>query len=153
MIFRVATIFRQGTNRCSLSIGSLLLLLLFPAVLRAAETEWSLTSPDGEHEISVSLQSGQLTYQASLDGKVIIHKSPLGLRRDDEDFESGLVFERAGTVEKRREKYELFAGVQPQVNHRVNFRGLNFDNAEGSPIEIDLAASDEGVAFRYRRSW
>jgi hypothetical protein len=150
MIFRVFTIFRQGTDRCSLLIGSLLLFFLFPAVLRAAETEWSLTSPDGEHEISVSLESGQLTYQASLDGKIVIQKSPLGLRRDDEDFESGLVFDNAGTVEKSREKYELFAGVQPRVNHRVNFRALSFHKAGGFPIEIDLAASDEGVAFRYR---
>ena len=130
------------------STGSLLLLLAF--LEPAGAQTWSLASPDRERAISVSLDKGQLNYQASLDGKVVIQESPLGLRRDDQDFEHGLVFESAGAVEKRREKYELFAGVQPRVDHRVNFRALNFRNAAGSPIEIDLAASDEGVAFRYR---
>ena len=50
----------------------------------------------------------------------------------------------------RREKYELFAGIQPQLNHLLNFRDLMFHNPNDAPIEIDLAASDEGVAFRYR---
>ncbi|HEY1786762.1 MAG TPA: glycoside hydrolase family 97 catalytic domain-containing protein [Verrucomicrobiae bacterium] len=125
------------------------LLFLIPTAAQAAAA-WSLTSPDGRREISVFLNSGQLDYQALLDGKVVVQKSPLGLRRDDEDFEQGLVFESVGSVETRREKYELFAGVQPHVNHRVNFRSLSFRNKHGSPIEIDLAASDEGVAFRYR---
>jgi len=84
------------------------------------------------------------------DGKVVIQKSPLGLKRDDQDFESRLVFVNVGKVEERREKYELFAGVQPNVDHRLNFRALSFQNSNGIPIDIDLAASDEGVAFRYR---
>lgn len=147
MTFRMATLVRM--NRYRLLIGSLLLLFSIPPMARAGAA-WSLISPDDRREISVFFESGQLNYQASLDGKVVIQKSPLGLRRDDQDFEQGLVFERAGGVEKRREKYQLFAGVQPEVNHRVNFRALNFHNSDGSPIEIDLAASDEGVAFRYR---
>lgn len=144
------TIFRHGTNGHPSLIGLLLLSLLFSFPAYAAKAEWSLASPDGRCEISVRLESGQLNYQASFGGKVVVQKSPLGVRCDDQDFEHGLVFESAGHIEKRRENYELFAGVQPQINHRVNFRALNFRNAGGSPIEIDLAASDEGVAFRYR---
>lgn len=116
----------------------------------AAANAWSLASPNGRCELSVFLESGQLRYHASLNGQLVIQKSPLGLRRDDQDFEHGLIFETAGSVEKRRERYELFAGVQPWVNHRLNFRALTFRNSSGFPIEIDLAASDEGVAFRYR---
>jgi hypothetical protein len=146
----MSTIIRQERNGYPFVMRSLLLILLFSVTARAATPVWSLNSPNGQCGISVFLESGQLNYQASFDGKVIVQKSPLGLRRDDEDFEEGLVFENAGDVEKRREKYELFAGVQPHVNHRVNFRALTFHNSTGSPIEIDLAASDEGVAFRYR---
>ena len=150
MVFRVVTFFRRGTNGYSLLMGPLLLLFLFPAMARAGAAAWSLRSPDGRREISVFLEPDQLSYQASLDGKIVVQKSPLGLRCNDQDFEHGLVFERAGGVEKRREEYELFAGVQPQVNHLVNFRALTFQNKDGCPIEIDLTASDEGVAFRYR---
>lgn len=130
----------------------LLLLLVVTAADSAGADAWSLASPNGACAISVSLDSGRLSYQASLDGKVVVQKSPLGLRRDDQDFEQKLVFEKSGRVEKRREKYDLFAGVQPRVDHRVNFRALTFHNQNGFPIELDLAASDEGVAFRYRFS-
>jgi hypothetical protein len=74
----------------------------------------------------------------------------MGLRRDDQDFESALTADFAGKTYSRREKYELFAGVQPRVNHVLNHRSLVFRNANQVPIEIELAASDEGVAFRYR---
>jgi len=122
----------------------------FAGTAFASTTEWLLESPDKKCEIIVSLDSGRLSYHTSLDGKAVIQKSPLGLKRDDQDFENDLAFERAGKVEKDREKYELFAGDQPQVNHRVNFRELVFRNANGLPMELELAASDEGVAFRYR---
>ena len=107
-------------------------------------------SPNGQCKISVSLDDGKLSYEVSRAGKVVIQKSPLGLRRDDQDFERSLAFDHAGKIESRREKYELFAGVQPRVNHLLNFRSLTFRNSNNVPIEIDLAASDEGVAFRYR---
>jgi hypothetical protein len=122
------------------------------SVAAATETNsWSLASPDGQCSITVSLgDDGTLSYQASRAGKIVIQKSPLGLRRDDQDFERSLVLDRAGKIEKHREKYELFAGVQPQVNHLLNYRSLIFRNTNNVPMEIDLAASDEGVAFRYR---
>ncbi|HEV2453916.1 MAG TPA: glycoside hydrolase family 97 catalytic domain-containing protein [Verrucomicrobiae bacterium] len=148
--------FRASALPCRRSVGRpwrvgwLFLFLSVPILARAGAAAWSLKSPDGRCGIAVSLESGRLNYETSLDGRVVIGKSPLGLRRDDQDFEEGLVFENAGRVEKRREKYELFAGVQPRVDHRVNVRALAFRNANGSPIEIDLAAGDEGVAFRYR---
>jgi hypothetical protein len=80
----------------------------------------------------------------------VIGKSPLGLRRDDEDFERGLALDRAGETERRRETYELLAGTTPRVNHLVNYRSLFFRNTNGAPLILDLAAGDEGVAFRYR---
>lgn len=125
-------------------------LFLFARMGFAGTTEWSVASPDKKCEITVSLDSGQLAYQTSFNGKTVIQKSPLGLERDDQDFESGLVFVHAGKIEKRREKYALFAGVQPRINHTLNFRELAFRNANGVLMDLDLAAGDEGVAFRYR---
>ncbi len=110
---------------------------------------WSVTSPDGQCEISVSLDDGLLHYTASREGKTVILKSPLGLRCNDGDFSSGLSFDHADKVRHEREKYELFAGVQPHIDHRLNFHHLIFRNPVGRALGIDLAASDEGVAFRY----
>jgi len=129
---------------------AVLMLISGGKILAAGTNAWSLTSPDGQCAICVSLADGSLSYEVSRAGKTVLEKSPLGLRCDDQDFERGLVFDHAGKIESRREKYELFAGPQPQVNHLVNHRTLTFRNTNSMPMEIDLAASDEGVAFRYR---
>lgn len=128
------------------------LILLAENLWAASQTNsWSLASPDGQCVICVALgANGDLNYHVSRTGKAVIQKSPLGLRRDDQSFERLLTLVNAGTIEQRREKYELFTGPQPRVNHVLNYRRLTFRNTNNVPIEIDLAASDEGVAFRYR---
>ena len=110
---------------------------------------WSLASPDKRCEISVTLNNGLLHYEVSQDGKFVIQPSSLGVRRDDEDFTQGLNFVSESGIQRKRETYELFTGPQPHVDHRVYFRRLIFHNANGAPLAIDLAASSEGVAFRY----
>ena len=132
-----------------------LCMLLTPVTKTTAASEsnsWSLVSPINECRITVTLSDdGRLSYEALRDGKVVIQKSPLGLRCNDQDFENNLSLDSADKAHSQREKYELFAGVQPQVNHLLNYpHGWTFRNSNGVPIEIELAASDEGVAFRYR---
>jgi hypothetical protein len=83
---------------------------------------WSLQSPDGRCGISVTLDRGRLSYQVFRAGQTVLSDSPLGLRRADADFSENLTFERAGKPQTQREKYKLFAGPQPEVNHLVRFR-------------------------------
>ncbi len=117
----------------------------------SGSNSWSLISPDKECKIIVNLsQDGRLSYEALREGKVVIQESPLGLNRNDQDFEKSLSLERVEGTYSQREEYQLFAGPQPEVNHLLNFRRLLFRNPNGAHLEIDLAASDEGVAFRYR---
>jgi hypothetical protein len=125
-------------------------MLGLPTLCLAATSSWTLASPNGQCLIAVSLDAGQLSYQASRNGKSVILRSPLGLRCSDQDFEHGLVFESAAEPENRLERYELFAGPQPQVSNILSHRCLKFRNFSGASFEIDLAASDEGIAFRYR---
>ncbi len=111
---------------------------------------WALYSPNHANGISIALSAdGQLSYETLRAGKIVIQKSPLGLRCNDQDFETALSLSTAEKVFTRREKYQLFAGVRPQVDHRLNFRRLTFHNPQGALLEVELAASDEGVAFRY----
>src|ERR1700728_1457643 len=82
----------------NLRVGLLFFVLfIFPAFTLFAKTatnHWPLTSPDGQCAITVSLDDqGDLSYQALRAGKIVIQKSPLGLRRDDEGFEHALTFE------------------------------------------------------------
>ncbi len=126
------------------------MLVGLPAVGSAATNVWSLASPGGHCVITVFLDDGQLSYQGARDGKVVILKSPLGLRRDDQDFDHGLAFESVMEPESRNERYDLFAGAQPHVDRVLSHRRLVFRNSTRALIELDLAASDEGVGFRYR---
>jgi hypothetical protein len=114
-----------------------------------AAQSWSLVSPDSKHLIRVGLESGRLSYEVQHRGKVVLRPSPLGLVRDDQDFSRELSLAEAGQVRSEREDYELLAGPQPRVRHALNHRTLSFRNQRGSLLAIDLAASDEGVAFRY----
>ena len=142
------------SGRKKITFGFLLAAaLVFPAGNPfAAETNsWTLVSPDKQCAISVALGGeGTLTYTVSRAGKIVIEPSPLGLLRDDQDFEHSLTFDQAGGIEKRREKYELFASTQPRVDHIVKHLSLTFLNANRIPFDLELAASDEGAAFRYR---
>ncbi len=142
---------RGNLQSAALCVAALVSLPMAAFAAGLAETDsWSLVSPDGQCEITVAPGGdGSLSYQVSRGGKIVIQKSPIGLQRDDQDFARGLIFAGAGKVHSRREEYELFAGVQPRINQLLNFRDLTFRNPNGVPLEIDLAASDEGVAFRY----
>ena len=111
----------------------------------------TLVSPDGTNTIAVQLdEAGTLSYQVSRKGHAVLADSPLGLRSGDQDFSKGLKLESAGEKEERREKYELFAGLNPQVDQLHHRRSLAFANASGARISLDLDAGNEGVAFRYR---
>jgi hypothetical protein len=116
-----------------------------------AANSWSLASPNRHCEIVVEQNSdGSLSYDAHRDGKSVISNSPLGLRCDDQDFERALVLDSAGNATVHSEVYDLFFGAHTHVNHQVQQRNLLFHNTNGAVIEIDLTATDEGVAFRYR---
>jgi len=126
-------------------------LVLLARLAPADPGSWSLASPDGSCAISVSLdQDGQLTYQVQRAGKPVILPSPLGLRRDDASFERDLSLKGSGKLETRREIYDLLAGAHPRVDRTLNRRSLIFLNKSNSQVVLDLAASNEGVAFRYR---
>ncbi len=131
------------------------LLLLWPltAALGAETNSWTLAAPDARCAITVFLDGeGRPGYRAACQGQPVILDSPLGVRRDDQAFERDLRLVQAGEVESRRETYELFTGPQPRVDHLLNHRTLVFSNPGQARLELDLAASHEGVAFRYRFS-
>jgi alpha-glucosidase len=127
------------------------LAALLPGIVMADTNFWSLASPDGRCLISVSLsEAGELHYEVHYGGKLVVHKSPLGLRRNDEAFDRSLALQDSGITESRREVYELFIGATPRVDHTHNRRNLSFRNANHAPLILDLAAGNAGVAFRLR---
>lgn len=133
------------------ALVAVLIAWLPNATASGLTNSWILDSPGGHCEIAVTLRNdGSLDYNVSRDGKIILQNSPLGLRTDDQDFERTLVFDREGPAENHREIYELFSGNHTRIDHSIRERTLAFHNTNGARLEIDLAASEEGLAFRYR---
>lgn len=129
----------------------LLLAAALAANAQAKDPEWSLASPNGACRITVALNgNGTPTFAVAHKGKTALEKSPLGLRRADDDFRRGLSCVNAGSPQSRWENYELLTGPKAQVRSEVNRRTLVLQNANRAQLIIDLAATDEGVAFRYR---
>ncbi len=131
----------------------------------AAQAEnWSVTSPNGLVKISVQLADlggkadfpkGACLYYRVEQGAegsraVVVGDSPLGLQLQGQDFLNGLVFVSAQPQKLIEENYEVPHGKRHQCHNRAQHLTLAFRNAAGQPMEIDLRAYDNGVAFRYR---
>lgn len=112
---------------------------------------WSVASPDGRNVLTIRDDAdGSLTYTVKRDGNTVLLPSPLGLTCDDADFSSGLRLVGASQLNHRREQYELNAGANSRVDKLLSSRLFTFANAQGAEVSIEVVASDDGVAFRYR---
>jgi len=129
----------------------LVVILLVVASPAAAQDLWAVNSPDSHNTIAVArLEDGRLVWRVARDRYELVADSPLGLRRADQDFTTGLRVVESSPVQRIDETYTTPAGKRR--NHHVvgNERTVTFANAAGAKLQIVLRAHDDGVAFRYR---
>jgi len=129
----------------------LLSLFIFPIHFACAQSskEWKAISPDQTLQIVLSNDNGKLSYKVLSAGDVIIKPSRLGIERDDEIFSENLSFVKASS-KKIDEHYTLKIGKQKENHAIANETSITFKNTNGSIVNIDLRAYNDGVAFRYR---
>lgn len=109
-----------------------------------------LKSPDGLNAVVVGLdEEGQPYYRVEREGVQIIENSPLGLRCIDEDYSRQLTLIETGPQELVRQNYQLLAGNRLCIDTCHNQRRVILKNNKGSLAAIELAAGNEGIAFRY----
>ena len=134
---------------------------VFGSACGMAQTRWSVVSPDGRTEIQLTLPApGQtadfpaaqkrLYYEVRHCGRRVLGRSPLGIRRTDEDFVDGLSFVKATSVEALDETYTLIHGKRKVCHAQAGERTMTFRNRNGARVEVILRAYNDGVAFRYR---
>jgi alpha-glucosidase len=137
-------------------------LLALPQPVRSEN--WTVVSPNGQVRLSVQLadrtgkagfpKGTSLSYcveQGPEGSRVVVVKdSPLGLRLSKQDFVTGLRFETAQPQRLIEESYAMPHGKRRECTNRAKHLTLSFRNAAGGPLELDLRAYDDGVAFRYR---
>ena len=134
-------------------ISRVLILVFFTllASCKVAEKSLYVKSKGDSNQITLSLnKDGALYYKVTRGDKIIIQDSPLGLKCDDQDFTSGLSVAGISPVEEKKEQYELKVSNYKKIDHVFERKSITFKNSQGALMIIDLAAGNEGVAFRYR---
>lgn len=111
----------------------------------------SLASPDGKNEIVVTIDAeGTLTYEVKREGRTVVDDAPLGLVRSDADFSTGLTVIATSEQAQYVQHYSLVTGNTTTVGSTIQRRSIRLKDPGGHEMYLDLVASDDGVAFRYR---
>lgn len=133
--------------------------------MQALAESWEVDSPNGSVHMSVQLAkpSGTNGYPKTKtrlyyrvehgtgnDRSVVIGDSPLGLMLENQDFVNGLNFVSATVPSRLDEKYAMPHGKRHDCTNSANIMTLQFKNAKGGVMEVDVRAYNDGVAFRHR---
>jgi len=140
----------------------LAVLFLFNACQVETETQWTLSSPDGDLQVTVRNQAPSveetdmpkvLQYRVDRVGEgepaEILGWSPLGITREDVSFGQDLEF---ASLSRRsvEDSYTMLRGKQEAITSRGEELTLQFQHPGGAQMELIFRAYDDGVAFRYR---
>ncbi len=126
-------------------------VLLVVCMLQAtAQKTTRLASPDGSIVFSFGLSKGTAAYTVAYKGRVIIDKSPLGLKFADGDFVNGIRMQKP-VYREADEIYELVVGKTKKVNEHYKEVLIPLVQAVVPFRHINLVvrAFNDGVAFRY----
>ncbi len=129
----------------SLYFASLCVLL---AVSATAQSDLSVSGPDGKLKVEMSLNDGQIVYSLSYNDQQMIENSPLGLITNEGDFTSGMKFieSQTGEVNKVYTEQKI---KQSFITYSANTLKCTYANADGKQLAVFFQVSDNDVAFRY----
>lgn len=112
--------------------------------------EWNLASPDKKISIRI-LNREKLSYSVSYDKRTVIEDSPLGIQRDDQQFNASLKFLQK-KQSKIKDPYTLLVGKKLKADNPANELTLVFENENKGKINLIFRAYNDGIAFRYNFS-
>lgn len=119
-------------------------------VSSASALEKQVPSPDGKLVVTVNDNGGKPAYQVSLDGKVFLLPSALGLNTNIGDFTQGMTITDASAVEAINESYRLDRIKKSHVDYRANRQVITFSKEGKKVYDVIFQVSDNDIAFRYQ---
>ena len=124
----------------------LFLLALSASPLWAQEA--SVSGPDQQLRVNVSVENGAPLYSVTYKGKTILEPSPLGFVANIGDFSQGMTYveQKKRTIE---ETYTLDRIKKSTVNYHANELTVTFQNADRQPMDVTFRVSNNDLAFRY----
>ena len=124
----------------------LFLLALGASPLWAQEA--SVSGPDQQLRVNISVENGAPLYSVTYKGKTILEPSPLGFVANIGDFSQGMTYveQKKRTIE---ETYTLDRIKKSTVNYHANELTVTFQNANKQPLDVTFRVSNNDLAFRY----
>ncbi len=119
-------------------------------VSSASALEKQVPSPDGKLVVTVNDNGGKPAYQVTLDGKVFLLPSALGLNTNIGDFTQGMTITDASAVEVINESYRLDRIKKSHVDYRANRQVITFSKEGKKVYDVIFQVSDNDIAFRYQ---
>ena len=122
------------------------------ALALGASSLWAqqatVSGPDNQLKVDISVDNGNPFYSVTYKGKTILEKSPLGFVADLGDFSKGMTYvgQKSRSME---ESYRIDRIKQSEVNYHANELTVTLENAEKKPIDVTFRVSDNDIAFRY----
>ncbi len=120
------------------------LFVMLPAVALAQ----SVSSPDGRTCVTLDIIDGAPVYNVSYDGNAMLENSPLGLKANIGDFNSGMTLlgSESYSVDKAYSQDRI---KKSDIKYQACGLRNSYRNANGDTIAIAFQVSDNNVAYRY----
>ena len=116
----------------------------------ASALEKQVASPDGKLVVTINDNNGKPTYQVSLDGKVFLENSALGLNTNIGDFTQGMTMSEVSEVKAVNDSYQIDRIKKSHVDYHANQQVMTFTKDGKKVYDIIFQVSDNDVAFRYK---
>ena len=117
-------------------------------VLPAYSQNATVTSPDKQLQVSISVADGKPAYSVMYKGKTMLENSPLGLTTNEGDFSSGMKYisKSEDVVNKNYSQDKI---KKSQIQYAANKLTCQFENAQQKKITVVFQVSNNDIAFRY----
>lgn len=124
------------------------LLLCATFALYANADQYVTASPDGRTVVTLSDDTGRVTYKVNYDSKVIMEESMLGIHTSIENFIANLKLTDKQTF-KVEDSYTLDRSKFSSISYEANCIVLTYITKRNHRFSIEFQVSNNNVAFRY----
>lgn len=113
-----------------------------------AQESGIVQSPDGQVNLSIYIDGGELMYSINYSEKLILDNSPMGLVTNEGDFTSDLTFVKV-SKNKIDQSYTQDRIKKSSITFKANTLTYTVKNGDGKEISVHFQVSDNDIAFRY----
>ena len=108
----------------------------------------TVSSPNGQLQVTISETDGHVTYAATLNGQQVLNPSALGLKTNVGEFTSQLLILNS-QLSSVSSAYTMRGTKASKADYKANQLTVDLKNKHGQPISIIFQVSDNDIAFRY----